>query len=75
MTVAVRLVPESCAGVTVAVAPAGRPEADTVTTPVKPPPRVSVTVVVPVPPCGMESVVGLALTWIVPVLPVGPSSP
>lgn len=43
-----------------AVTPAGNPEADKVTLPVKPPEGVSVIVLVPVPPCVTETLAGEA---------------
>lgn len=43
-----------------AVTPVGRPEADNVTLPVKPPVLVTVTVLVPVPPCVTETLAGEA---------------
>ena len=71
----VTALPVSSAGAIVAVTPAGSPEIDTVTAPVKPPARASVTVTKVLDPGWIDAVAGPTTIVIEPVLPVGPSSP
>ena len=54
------LVPVVLAGLNEAVTPAGRPEADRLIVPLKPPCRATVMVLVPPEPCGTVNPVGAA---------------
>jgi hypothetical protein len=75
VTVACVVFPVSWVGVTDVVTPVGSPDTATFTAASKPPPRTSVTVTVPLEPCGTVSAPGAAETAMVPVGSVPPSSP